>query len=1477
MQFKAGYIADSIAEVITDTKATLTKNNVAEQNKLLQINGLLQHVSSFEVEFPYEHKPDYHNLNPVLATINNIITRGLPTRLPVCIEKLFSEIGLTEPNKDEFEFNFPNSIKEINFETIFELLHILEPKLEINNSNYGGELGSNLEWKFIKNNPFIAQILQSQRDFSTINKQLGGGRTVDFSFTSPYLYWDNAKKCFKNQGRIFEVDGPHHLLTEYKYYDLKRDDLATAEDIETFRFNAEAIHNQDFNYENLIGKEIYSIFSKNYNREIKDFLSEYSLLFIPLAVARIQKTIIEFLISNPNEFEKEEIKISIIERDLPCGAIAIKSLQEMFENINAILELEDKLILPKINLTIFENKNWVIDKKLHLDYKVEYSNVNFNSANFDIVIDHSILRRSNIYKEIDFNCENAIKIRSSHYFDTKNGRKIYCANLLNYKSLVEKKDDGSYIPISEYEKNINFFIQNIFRKVSFREGQLPIISRALQQKPVIGLLPTGGGKSLTFQLPTFLQPGLCLVVDPIKSLMEDQVRVLKENWIDCCEFINSNDKREEKAKKLIDFRLGETMFLFISPERFVMEDFRNIISKIDVSKFGLGFSYCVIDEVHCVSEWGHDFRSTYLMLGKNAQLFSSIKGSTFEQRKSNPNNENIKRVSLIGLTATASFDVLADIERELQIKHDDVAGAIIMIENTVRPELFFRIIDVTGKDRIAELNKDFKNVGKNLSRINTEETLEQSLIHHYVEFENLDYGVKDEQIGKYIIKEEAVSFIGEELQKLKIDEKYLEKNKHENLLENLTQNDLCSIVFCAVKGEKLNATGGWANENGVRYVHSQLDSDTKGFFFASDNDNISDEVHQHFIDFTTDKKKHIVCTKAFGMGIDKKDIRSTYHYFYSGSLESLVQEAGRSGRDKKISEANILISTSKYIKFDVYSFFKAYNENTLLKNSFTRKALRQAFEEKWNNAINNFEKISFHTIGEIEKVIDILDFSLLRRDGTKYNILSTQTIEKLKVLILEKDLNNNYKFIVEKFSDRDIHNFFHSMSFKGVDTEKSQLLNLFKIKEFQISQGQLIDIAEQDTLINEFETCETDQFKFIITAEKRYAEPSLKICELLNVKPNDRPRFPNKTFKEIIQDAYKYSHDFQDFLFILEENNVKDLNSIDQITRDRLLFVYSRDRETANDTGRLIYRMHSMGFLEDYMIDFKMDNLYTCTFRKYSNIENYVSIIKEYLKRYLSEQTVIKKIKELENRFSDSTLIQNILECLYFLAEFSYKEIASKRTRATDEIENILNTSVTNTAYSTNWYEQNIYIKEQIYFYFNAKYARIGFKINGEPFSLLDDYKDEEKSKEDILEKYLNVFRLDGAEQNNYKHMMGSCKKILRSLSDSDLRKEWLLRLLKAFSMYAVNNASYISEANAELELGFINLYKDEIFHKNDYEIIEPIFESYFKILEKNIDPKNSSFEDIKEIRKKILFIMQTKGIENLITKHQELITKYYA
>ena len=559
MQFKAGYIVDSIAAEIDKFKAHLDKDRPVDRIKLDQINGLLQLASSFEVGFPHEHNPDFRNLNPVLATLNNIITRGLPTRAPVLLEAVFSEIGLTGRSEDTSEFNFPISKTPIGYETIFELLHIIEPQLDITRANYGGNLGSNLEWDSIKKHLFLKQILESQRDFSTINAKLKGGRTVDFCFMSPYLYWREPTKPeekgrYEKVGRIFEVDGPHHLLTEYKYYDKYRDAIAKEENFETIRCTVDAIREDTTDFETLIGKNIYKLFRENFGKNISEHLRLYSLLFIPFAVARIQKTLLEFLLVHPELFGKEKLEIAIIERDLPCGAIAVESLQALFFNLNALLNDADKLPLPEISLTVFETSKWVFDLKLHREARVQDEQF-FNQHTFDIILDHSILRRSNVYKETDFQHDSSIKIRSAHYADTTFGisRRVYCADLLRYEALVERKGDGSYSSIPQYEEHINFFIQNIFRKVGFREGQLPIISRALQQKPVIGLLPTGGGKSLTFQLPAFLQPGLCVVVDPIKSLMEDQVRVLKQNWIDCCDYINSNLEREEKNKKLIDF------------------------------------------------------------------------------------------------------------------------------------------------------------------------------------------------------------------------------------------------------------------------------------------------------------------------------------------------------------------------------------------------------------------------------------------------------------------------------------------------------------------------------------------------------------------------------------------------------------------------------------------------------------------------------------------------------------------------------------------------------------------------------------------------------------------------------------------------------------------------------------------------------------------------------------------------------------
>jgi len=155
---------------------------------------------------------------------------------------------------------------------------------------------------------------------------------------------------------------------------------------------------------------------------------------------------------------------------------------------------------------------------------------------------------------------------------------------------------------------------------------------------VIALLPTGAGKSLTYQLSALLQPGITLVVDPIKALMRDQDQNLRNTCIDSTTFINSSISAEERNVRSQDMVEGRYQFVFVSPERLQIQEFRDYLGKMSDTYF----AYCVIDEAHCVSEWGHDFRTAYLRLGENVRKYCRV------------HPKSLKEIPLIGLTGTAS-------------------------------------------------------------------------------------------------------------------------------------------------------------------------------------------------------------------------------------------------------------------------------------------------------------------------------------------------------------------------------------------------------------------------------------------------------------------------------------------------------------------------------------------------------------------------------------------------------------------------------------------------------------------------------------------------------------------------------------------------------------------------------------------------------------------------------------------------------
>lgn len=612
------------------------------------------------------------------------------------------------------------------------------------------------------------------------------------------------------------------------------------------------------------------------------------------AVARIQKTLIEAIISERLDINKQEWSILVIEDNTSVAKISIEDFSETYHNLIALTNDYDEMVLPRLSVSTKKDAS--------------------SKKKYDAVIDVSIDQPCNA-KDVSF---SDFKASNDCYFIVRSSERVYADRILytteriSYKPLVERNSQGVYNRIEGNCSKLRYFLNLIFRKEDFRPGQLPILNRALQLKSVIGLLPTGGGKSLTYQLAAMLQPAVTLVVDPLKGLMKDQYDGLLNTGIDCISYINSDITKNFKEGRRRELALtgSQVQIMFLSPERLSIHRFRNVLRSMRES--GVYFAYGVIDEVHCVSEWGHDFRLAYLHLGRN--LFNYVLPKKVEGKDNH--------ISLFGLTATASFDVLADVQRELSgtnafsLEED----ATVRYENTNRLELQYNVVEVDAKDA----NKAW-GVG---------DIKEKKLLEVINDATQKIVDIQDNSAVKYI-KERFIErenlidpAIVNKIQDAKLDVDV------ENGWYNQTNTDTAGIVFCIRASEKTNLS--------VPSVEATLRE--KGLSSISTFKGGDDTEYQDA--FLKGKTCMMVATKAFGMGIDKSNVRMTFHLNYPGSLESFVQEAGRAGRDKKMALATIMYSPEKFwvknVKTDKWQDFSAdYINNKFFYDS---NFLGEAFE-----------------------------------------------------------------------------------------------------------------------------------------------------------------------------------------------------------------------------------------------------------------------------------------------------------------------------------------------------------------------------------------------------------------------------------------------------------------------------------------------------------------------------------------------------
>lgn len=478
-------------------------------------------------------------------------------------------------------------------------------------------------------------------------------------------------------GLIIEIDGSQHQHS--KDVDAMRDAFTETLGLKTVRFTTQEVASENSDFIKKMGWVRHHIeWTDNLEREgilnppngiaLRDYQMGFSegldrsdpRMRLTAAI-RFQLLLLELLergalrLGEPN-------KLLLINRDrIVFARDALEDLNEFMANL---LQLQG-----------------APERSLDLEIE-ELDEVPTNRSGTVLIIDFSILER---YDD-SFQVNQDVIYSRTHYFDfyrhfpNRDAVSIERSLLTDYDFFqmscatpIEYNLDLS--PDSSQREALRYFLSNLFLpfldEVNFREGQVGIIGSALSRHGTIGLLPTGSGKSVCYQLSAVLQPAVSFVVCPIKSLMYDQKADLDSIGFTRSNYITGDLKADEKAQIQRDFGRGRYFFVFISPERFQTHGFRKEMLAIGLD---LAFAYAVIDEAHCLSEWGHDFRTSYLNLAKTIEKFAPS-------------------ASYIGLTATASVNVLKDIQTEFNIPDDYVR---IPLDFT-REELAFHVIDDKGR------------------------------------------------------------------------------------------------------------------------------------------------------------------------------------------------------------------------------------------------------------------------------------------------------------------------------------------------------------------------------------------------------------------------------------------------------------------------------------------------------------------------------------------------------------------------------------------------------------------------------------------------------------------------------------------------------------------------------------------------------------------------------------------------------------
>ncbi|MCD8822463.1 DNA helicase RecQ [Staphylococcus gallinarum] len=531
-------------------------------------------------------------------------------------------------------------------------------------------------------------------------------------------------------------------------------------------------------------------------------------------------------------------------------------------------------------------------------------------------------------------------------------------------------------------------LSHYFGYDTFRPGQKEIISKVMDQRNVLGVLPTGGGKSICYQVPGLMLGGTTIVISPLISLMKDQVDQLKAAGIRAAYLNSSLTQKEQKAIEA-QLKNGDIQFLYVAPERFNNDYFMALLQRLPIH-------LVAFDEAHCISKWGHDFRPSYQEVIH--KVFALPQDFT-----------------IVALTATATTEVQKDIMERLNInKHDEVKTS------TKRRNLVFQV------------NPTYQR---------------QKFVLEYVKSHANEAGIVYCSTRKQV----------------------------EELQEALEDHEISSTIY-----------------------HAGLSNKDR-------------EAAQN--DFVFDRVRVVIATNAFGMGIDKSNVRFVIHYNMPGDLESYYQEAGRAGRDGLKSDC-ILLFSERDIGLHQY-FISASKADDDYKDKMGEKLTKMILYTKTKKCL---EATLVHYFEPNEKLEECEQCSNCTRENKTYDM--TNEAKMIVSCIARMKQKESYSVIIQvlRGEDTDYIRYceYNKLSTHGIMKQytTSDLSHLIDELRFK---GYLNEHDEILTCDNSVKQLLTDEVTIFTTPFKR---KSKEIVNINTVEGVDRA-----LFDELIAVRKKLSED----------------------------------------------------------------------------------------------------------------------------------------------------------------------------------------------------------------------------------------------------------------------------------------------------------------------------------------------------------------